>query len=236
MDFSKYYKYIFLVLAIVSILFLQLQNHLYANEVGEYEKLTDKVMLENNYRNKIFTYTGDISKVFKNKYGIITIYFANQEFTNKVTVSIFPNLGSIDENLLASGNKIKVTGTLKQYNDTYQIAPLDKKSIILVSNADYCENSIRPNQIGKNMEKVVNLSKVSILDNQEFTTKKGQTSLRLKLQVENMVFNGIVFGDNYTKEVKDFVKNKEKNLCAKAKIGQYKGEISLNIFGFSREK
>ena len=86
------------------------------------------------------------------------------------------------------------------------------------------------------MEKVVDLSKVSILDNQEFTTKKGQTSLRLKLQVENMVFNGIVFGDNYTKEVKDFVKNKEKNLCAKAKIGQYKGEISLNIFGFSREK
>lgn len=234
MDFSKFYKYIFLVAVILLTAFLQLQNQLYANDVSKYEELTDKVIVENNYRNKIFSYTGEISKTFKNQYGIITVYFANQNFTNTVTASIFPNLGVIDEKILASGNKIKVTGTLKQYNDNYQIAPLDKESIVLISTANFCENSISAKDISKNMEKIVNLSKVSIVNSQEFTTKKGKTNLRLKLKIEDMVFDGIIFENNYTDNVKELLKKQEQNLCAKIKVGQYKGDISINVLGLSK--
>lgn len=234
MNSSKFYKYIFLVIVILSTAFLQLQNRLYASDTSQYEELTDKVIIENRYRNKIFFYTGEISRVFKNQYGIITIYFANQGFTHTLTASIFPNLGIIDEKILKNGNKIKLIGTVKQYNNRYQIMPLDKESIILLSTADFCENPTAAKDISKNIEKVVNLSQVNIINSKEFTTKKGKTHLKLMLKVEDMIFDGIIFENNYTDNIKEMIKNKEYKFCVKAKIGQYKGDISINVFGISR--
>lgn len=40
-----------------------------------------------NWGNKIFVYVGTVEKYFKNKQGIITFYFNNPLFLNKVTAS-----------------------------------------------------------------------------------------------------------------------------------------------------
>lgn len=40
-----------------------------------------------NWGNKIFVYVGTVEKYFKNKQGIITVYFNNPLFSNKMTVS-----------------------------------------------------------------------------------------------------------------------------------------------------
>lgn len=235
MDLSKYYKYIFTITAIVFIAFLQLQNHLYANDVSQYEELSDKVLIENMYRNKIFSYSGEIEKVFKNKYGIITIYFNEDRFTNKITASIFPNLGEIDSNILTTGNKIKIIGTIKEYNGNYQIAPLDKNSIILTSTADFCVNTTKASDISKNMEKTINLSQVSIINNSITQTKKGKTLVKLSLKVDDMVFDGVMFENNYNDKVKELLNSKDK-LCIKTKVGQFKGNISLNVIDISKGK
>lgn len=236
MDFAKYCRYMFLVASILSIIFLQQQNRLYANNISKYPELSDKVLVENSYRNKIFSYTGEIERVFKNKYGITTIYFSNQNFTNKITGSIFPSFGVIDDNVLSIGNKIKIVGTIKQYKDIYQISPLDKKSIILISKADFCANTIRASEIRNNMDKKINLSNVKIIDSTEFKSKKGKIHLRLKVLVDNMAFDGIIWDSDYDDNVKKFLKNKNQLLCVNAKVGQYKGNISLNIIRISNHK
>lgn len=55
------------------------------------------MILNNSYKNKIINYTGIVSGIYKNKYGIKSIYFQNQHFSKKVIVSIFPNLEETNE-------------------------------------------------------------------------------------------------------------------------------------------
>lgn len=227
------YKYILVIIAIFGMIALQSMNILYANDV-KFPNLTNDILQSNTYRNKVFTYTGVVRNYYINKYGIITIYFNDLNMNNILTASIFPNLGVIDKNILITGSKIQITGTVKEYINKknkiiYQIMPLDKGSIKLIELANYCKNTIEVKDIAKNIGKNVNLKFVKVISNEEYVSKKGTKMQKVKLLIKDMVFDGVIWHDKYTDNVKEILKNNSNNICINAEVSQFRGDISLLI-------
>lgn len=188
-------------------------------------ELTKESILNGQYQNKVIHYKGVVGKSFKNKYGIVNVYFENQNLPNTVTVSIFPSLGF--DKKIDKGDEIIVYGVIKPYKDILQIEPLDKDSIkILAKNQS--NDSVKLENVNAHIGEYITINDVFITQQNEFTSKKSEkTHLRFKVIQNGNIYDGIAFEKTYH-QYKDLLLS-EKKVCLKVKVDTYNQKISLIV-------
>lgn len=229
-------KIIYTVLAVSGLIFLSYNNKIYAYDETKNLILNKEIIENQAYENAVVEYTGTVSGVYKNDYGIISVYFKNQRLGKKLTVNIMPNLGFSKE--LNAGMEIKVIGIIKPYKDKLQLQPLDKDSVLILETkqtVDLCEDAVEMSQIAKQIGNYVNIANFKMSNKREFTAKKsGKTHFSFSLVKDGKYYNAIIFENNY-KNLKNIVEQYQ-NFCATVKISRYNDEISLQIENLSEYK
>ncbi|PSM52292.1 hypothetical protein CBLAS_0291 [Campylobacter blaseri] len=222
-------KTILITSFIIALSFFWFSNSLYATDKENVKsiELSNDVLLEESYRNKIVHYIGIVSGIYETKEGIKNIYFEDKKFSKRIIATIFPSFGKIET--IHSGDKVKVTGYVKIYKNKAQINPLDKSMIeILEFKKNKCIDSINFSDIPSNLGNTIFLNNVKALNIYTFTSKNGKKHINFKLSKDGYIYNAIVFEGFYNDKIKGILKNN--NLfCAKVKVSEYKGDISLII-------
>ena len=224
-------KYVLLVLSCCLLLVLWGCNKSYdvetneSTSVNESIELTKETISNGQYQNKVIHYKGVVGKSFKNKYGIVNVYFENQNLPNTVAVSIFPSLGF--DKKIDKGDEIIVYGVVKPYKDILEIEPLNKDSIkILAKNQS--NDSVKLKDVSSHIGEYITINNVSIVQQNEFTSKKsGKKHLRFKIIQNGNSYDGIAFEKTYN-QYRNLLLG-EGNVCLKVKVDTYNQKISLIV-------
>lgn len=208
---------------------LWIGNISYSTTGQECLELSVESIRNEDFSNKIFCYQGVASSVVNSKKNKATyIFFSESEIPVQIAISVKHQLGKLTVNI-KTGDTIRVKGTLYQSEKTKKIyiTPLSIDDVEIVNDAPVCSTSIQPDQLQNHMDKIVAVQ-LSGIEARKFKSKNGKRHLSLKFSSGYHVFQGIMWDGNWSKSDIENVKSK-KPLCITAKVGTYKGAISLDV-------
>jgi hypothetical protein len=189
-----------------------------------------------DFSNKIFCYKGVVSSTGNSKKKNATyIVFNENKIPVQITISVWSNLGKLKENIEA-GDTVGVKGEIYQDEKTKKIhiTPLSIDDVEVAKNAPICSASPTPSRLSNYMDKTVSVE-LSGIEARKFKSKSGKSHLSLKFRSGHHLFKGIMWDGNWDKSDIKKVESK-KPLCITAKVGTYKGEISLDVKKISNMK